>query len=276
VEKIAMWYLFITLASYAITPHLITLTGRAITPLPMHMPPAPVPATPVAATSPAPTLHVTVKTSVTYADNVRGVIEHRYRYGRDSLGREGFLDAQGQLYGGPDTFVARVTAALHDIEQGGPTGRSLIDYLEEAPDSTDIAYSMTDEADMQNGAYVFWNAGGGGMPRPAFIGLAHELAHISDIWHKTVNRELWRQIQNDQGQWVQVPYAELYATHIENKIRSENGLPLRVSYAMPGMEDGGEISSMILKPGTRESLYFDREEHTAYRRLKKSQPPMVY
>lgn len=223
------------------------------------------------------TLHVTVKSVVTDPDGIQEVVQQRFRYGKDNGGREGFLDGGGVLYAGRDTFIARVTDALRVIAHGGETGRSLIGYLEDAPDSTDIVISLMNGADMTAGAYVFWNPSSmGGAPdqrgdtvRPAFIGLAHELAHISDVWHGTINRKPWMKLSDEEGGYVEVSYAELYATHIENKIRAENGLPLRVSYAR-------DLSLLLLKPGTRESLYFDREGRTAYRRLKRGEAPMVY
>ena len=231
------------------------------------------------------TLHVTVKDVVTDPDGIQEVVQHRYRYGKDNLGREGFLDGAGVLYAGQDTFIARVTEALRAIGHEGETGRVLIAYLENAPDSTDIAISFINGADMENGAYVFWNPSclgsapdqRGDTIRPAFIGLAHELAHISDVWHGTINRNTWMKLPDEEGGYVTVSYAELYATHIENKIRSENGLPLRVSYAKVFFDSWQrDVSSLLLKPGTRESLYFDREGHTAYRRLKRGEVPMVY
>lgn len=71
-----------------------------------------------------------------------------------------------------------------------------------------------------------------------------------------------------------MPYAELYATHIENLIRAENGLALRISYAI--YEARKDVSSFLLKPGTRQSLYFDCQGHTHYRPLRKGERPEIY
>jgi hypothetical protein len=68
---------------------------------------------------------------------------------------------------------------------------------------------------------------------------------------------------------IKVPYAELYATHIENKIRAENGIALRVSYATAGSDADRDLASLLIRPGTRESLYYNSTGHTDYRPLRR-------
>lgn len=64
--------------------------------------------------------------------------------------------------------------------------------------------------------------------RPAFIGLAHELAHAWDLLEDD---------KQDQNEWFtapsgkEVPKSEQYASHWENLIRAENGISLRTHYA---------------------------------------------
>ncbi|TDX01975.1 M91 family zinc metallopeptidase [Dinghuibacter silviterrae] len=234
--------------------------------------------------APRPVIETTVKVRKVFSDGtsvIQSTVYH-YDYGR-------FLDSLGRPYAGDDTFVLRLTRALREIEEGGPTGRDLVASLEQDPRSTQIAYGYLNEADMDRGEYVHWDPNGtlsapdqaGYTHRPAFIGLAHELAHIYDVWRGTLNRHTWRVLPETDGVWVNVPYAELYATHIENKIRSENGIPLRMSYATAIDGDEGaqrytDRASLLIRPGTRESLYFDCEGHTSYHALRKSEMAARY
>ena len=182
-------------------------------------------------------IQTAVKVRKVYPDGSSEVLVTVYRYGLDSLGHQGFFDLHGHSEAVPDTFVQRLTRALERIENGGPEGRALLAYLDSVPRRTLVAYSHANEADVEGGQYVRWDPEdtlgapelGGGIYRPAFIGLAHELAHIRDVWQGTVNRSTWRNLPAGDGQWIQVSCAELYATHVENKIRAENGLPLRLS-----------------------------------------------
>lgn len=235
------------------------------------------------------TLQVTVKTVVPDTGGNDRVEAQCLWYGRDRQGREGFLDDRGVLYAGPDSFVFRVTQALQNIERGGPSGHALVSYLENASQVTNITLNYLNEADMDAGSYIFWNPSDlrgapdehGDTTRPSFIALAHELAHISDIWKGTICRKRWKVLPADaDGEWKEVSCAELYATHIENLVRAENGVPLRMSYGIsgessshPGQKD---LSSLLVRPGTRESLYFDKDGHTRYRQLKSGETPMVY
>jgi hypothetical protein len=231
-----------------------------------------------------PDIETTVRTAHVQPNGKSTIHTVVYRYnGRD------FLDSLGRPCSGEDTFVVRLAQALRQIEDGGPTGKALVDSLRQSPLSLQIAYCSIDEADMDSGTYVHWNPCGtvsapdqaGGTHRPPFVGLAHELAHISDVWNGTVNRKTWRVLPDGSDEWISVPYAELYATHVENKIRAENGFPLRVSYASAprGAVDGrafADRSSLLLRPGTRKSLYFDCRGHTSYRELRRSERAETY
>lgn len=231
----------------------------------------------------------TAKVRRVYSDSTSVVVTTIYRYGQDSLGNRVFLDSAGRPYAGNDTFVYRLAEALRRIEDGGATGRALVSYLEADTRMTQIVAGPRNEADMDLGEYVHWDPDGtisapdqtGNTRRPAFVGLAHELAHICDVWRGTVNRRIWRVLPGDEENQIEVPYAELYATHIENKVRAENGLPLRVSYAGALIDGEGvrryaDAASLLLRPGTRESLYFTSDGRTAYRTLRRSERPEVY
>ena len=87
--------------------------------------------------------------------------------------------------------------------------------------------------------------------RPPFIGLGHELAHIQDIWNGTLDNSNW---VIEGG--ITIPNSEKYATHIENQLRAENGVPLRSHYgidASTGARTGLESTRII---NGRTSLFF--------------------
>jgi hypothetical protein len=88
-------------------------------------------------------------------------------------------------------------------------------------------------------------------------------------------------LPGEKDQLVEVPYAELYATHIENKIRAENGIPLRVSYGSgifgpESVRHFVDAASLLLRPGTRQSLYYNCHGYTTYHKLTRREQPETY
>ena len=57
---------------------------------------------------------------------------------------------------------------------------------------------------------------------------------------------------NTENGVIRIPHCEKYATHIENQLRAEHGLPLRSHYS-PGIN-----STSILYPGTRFSRFYTK------------------
>lgn len=243
-------------------------------------------ATALAAHSAHAGISTTVKFCEKFVDGTSVVLTDNLRYDPDAAK---FLDSAGNAYGGPDPFVAQLSEALHRIAAGGPAGRALIEKLETSGRALEIAFGNHNDADMDEGTYVHWNPENtdsapdqsGGCERPAYVGLAHELAHIIDVWQGTVNRHTWRTVNTSEGGWIHVPYAELFATNIENQVRAENHLPLRVSYAgaiagPEGIQTRADGGSLLIRPGTRESLYFAADGSTTYHQLKRSQRALRY
>ena len=114
--------------------------------------------------------------------------------------------------------------------------------------------SSTSGSNKTLGGAVSWNPndskGGldtkGNTSRPAFVGLAHELAHVWAAMNgRDRSSETWMTFSNGDVRTK----SEFLATHFENQIRSENNLPLRAYYA-----DGREGS--LLVPGTSLSMFF--------------------
>jgi RHS repeat-associated protein len=81
-----------------------------------------------------------------------------------------------------------------------------------------------------SGGMIIWNPnlndGGpdqfGSTIRPISVGLAHELAHAFDA--------ISAQLNPDFQSRSSISKAEVFATHVENIIRADNGLPLRTFY----------------------------------------------
>lgn len=177
-----------------------------------------------------------------------------YTYKTDVNGEYGFFDPQGNRYSGDNSFMNSLTDALSSL-RAGKVGNMLVGELMNSSNIVNIANRKVNSAD-PNGTYITWNSsrvdGGidenGNRTRPAFIALGHEMAHIQDVWKGTYDGSLW--VGN-------IPNAEKYATHIENQLRSENGLPLRTHYGV--LDTGqGDPQTSLLRKGTGVSLYYKR------------------
>jgi RHS repeat-associated protein len=71
---------------------------------------------------------------------------------------------------------------------------------------------------------------------PAFIILGHEFAHaISFLYNK--KNYIWVESIDDEGNDNSYGKDEVYATHVENKLRQENNMSLRTKYANDGQSD---------------------------------------
>jgi Effector protein len=109
----------------------------------------------------------------------------------------------------------------------------------------------------------------GGSSGEAFLTLGHELSHAQD-YVKAMNWQRNRvdfSLENpyfNKGEWFSlegrsVPKAEIYATHMENRLRGEFGFPLRTHYAVRGIDNKGSIEGAgpsILVKGTSISVYY--------------------
>jgi len=149
-------------------------------------------------------------------------------------------------------FLKSTVSALDNIRTGGPAGNNLVSTLQSDSDkfvidkgaNSNLGRSVKfDPSNTQSGLDET-----GGTNRPAYIGLAHELAHALD----------WDDGSVDAGTWITYsdgstsPNAEKYASHIENQIRAENKIPLRAYYGI----DGGKGKGRLIIPGTRMSANY--------------------
>ncbi|MBQ9467253.1 MAG: hypothetical protein IJU62_09790 [Muribaculaceae bacterium] len=172
-------------------------------------------------------------------------VAYYFKMGLD--GSYGFYDKGGNLYHSDDynDYINQLTAALEQLRMG-PVGCALVDFLADSRQYVDVEYVKLDEngdplgneADTNNNT-VRWDptrnrAGltyypreGYDSYRPAFIGLAHEFAHIIDKWLGTEDNNLWFIMPDGRS----VPKAEIYACQVENVIRKEHKIPNRAYYS---------------------------------------------
>ena len=76
---------------------------------------------------------------------------------------------------------------------------------------------------------------------------------------------MWFTIPDANGKSKKVYTSEIYTTHIENMIRSELYLPLRTHYEI--LPEGSDLTSAIINPETRRSLYYLKDWFTDYKEL---------
>ncbi|MBU3661407.1 MAG: hypothetical protein FGM14_16185 [Flavobacteriales bacterium] len=168
----------------------------------------------------------------------------------------------GEKYDGSDKFIEQSVNALNQTYNGGNSGKKLIENLNSIKNEVLINNSTKNYA---KGYEIYWNPNGtnggidekGTIKRPVFLGLAHELAHAEDYDQNKTNYLLGVDMYADWSEngVVVGSEAEKYATHIENKIRFENKIPLRTHYGLEENQSGG-ISGFgkIIKEG--KSLFF--------------------
>jgi RHS repeat-associated protein len=207
----------------------------------------------------------TINATINNTDGTTRVQTDKYHYGKDSNGNYGFLDGSGNLYSGDNAYVKSLTTALNDLRTGGSVGNALVSDLANSTKNVRIAQG-TNTAD-PNGTYIRWNPNSttGGMNqigtenRPAYIGLGHEMAHIQDSWRGTIDNKPWITVGA-----TTIQNAEKYATHIENQLRAENGIPLRTHYGID-VSTGTRVAleSTRIISGSGISLFYSRSNGIA-------------
>jgi hypothetical protein len=200
-------------------------------------------------------------------------------------------DKSGQLSIGNDKALNSVNGALARLSLG-KEGKALVsDLMSSTTNNTEIAVrnGADNSTEPTKGSYVIWDpnntTGGpdqnGNTTRESFLGLGHELAHVQDIWAGTVDHNIWVTVQKPDGTYKNIENNDIYATHIENKLRTENGVLLRAAYlpTPAGAVDlnGNPIpSTRIIRAGTSESIFYQQNGTTNYLPLKKGQTPYKY
>lgn len=111
-----------------------------------------------------------------------------------------------------------------------------------------------------------------------YVGLGHELVHTRDRFNGNLDMNTWQTVTDQNGNQKSIPYAEVSATHTENQIRAENGLPLRTHYTVDA--NGNGTGTRIIYNRTRQSRYYNSNGVTNpnYRPIsrRKNQIPFTY
>ncbi len=159
----------------------------------------------------------------------------------------------GLAYYGNDDFVLKTVDALNKL-YGHYYGKKLINSIIESGQTVNISKSSNTVADCYDvGFNPYSTLGGmdqnGNTTVPNFIGLGHELAHVLDKILGTVNYNIWVE--------PNIKQAEKFATHLENQLRAENGLPLRTHYGLNQNADGSYSGFAPIINGN-ESLYYEQ------------------
>ena len=161
------------------------------------------------------------------------------------VGKDGSIKLRGLL--------KHTVKALNSIASGGQAGDGLISTLQADTDFYVISRSTENSSVGRMVRFnPFSSSSGldtdGNTSRPAFIGLAHELAHALDADDGSIDDRTW--ITYSDGRTF--TRAEIFASHIENQIRAENGIALREFYGI----DQGKGVGQLIQDGTRNASHY--------------------
>jgi RHS repeat-associated protein len=159
----------------------------------------------------------------------------------------------GSEYSGEVTgFLSEAKAALDKIG-GGEFGAEMLGKLQDSELNFNIkrgdSNSIKGRNDGSNNIDITYNPNSetsgfnmaGNYDRPAFIGLAHELAHGYDFLQGTYDTDVWFQMSNG----FEVPRHERTATQYENIVRGEHSVPYRTHY---GIDQGKPAGPLQILP----------------------------
>jgi len=160
----------------------------------------------------------------------------------------------GSAYSGKVNGFLRLAVSNLDKIGSQSVGKGLLNEIESSTSNVTIVsgYNGNKFSTGTNTVTFDPNSGEGGLntrgsrDRPAFIGLGHELAHGLDNIRGTLN--------NSTIPGQDFSYAEHFATHMENQMRSEHFLPLREYYKF-NVQTGVGIYPLI--DGSGRSLYYN-------------------
>ncbi|MNX94547.1 hypothetical protein D3C86_1267820 [compost metagenome] len=171
----------------------------------------------------------------------------------------GLVNSKGELYSGSE-FGNKIVGALDKIRTGGDFGKEYINELVSAKEEMTI--SSTDSRNVTNGDIVYANPESGQNAEteegkqviPFQIILGHELDHAFNN-AKGIKFQIWTSIPTETGTRT-ISESELSATHVENKLRAEQGLPLRTYYSNYEDRRGGVSETQLLDKNGK-SLYYN-------------------
>jgi RHS repeat-associated protein len=170
----------------------------------------------------------------------------------------GLVGSDGKLYSGDNKFAGQIVGALDEIRTGGEFGAKFIGDAATGSDNIEIrSYTGNNVTD---GSILYVNPEAdqsaptekGSQKLPFSITLGHEMAHgLANA--QGVKFGDWVTIPTESGD-RKLSQSEIYATHIENNIRAQQGIPLRTHYSQYG--DGTPVSETRLLDNKARSLYY--------------------
>ncbi len=183
----------------------------------------------------------------------------RYYYGQVE-GKWGLVGDDGKLYSGDDAFAKSITGALDEVRSGGDFGAKFIGDAATGSDNVDVRSTTGDNKTQDGILYVNPSAEQyaptekGKQKLPFSITLGHEIAHgLANV--QGVKFKDWVTIPIDEsGGTRTLSQSEIYATHIENNLRAERGMPLRTHYSQD--KDGIPTSETRILDSKSRSLYY--------------------
>ncbi|MGN6196292.1 MAG: RHS repeat-associated core domain-containing protein [Ginsengibacter sp.] len=197
----------------------------------------------------------------------------RYYYGQVE-GKWGLVGEDGKLYGGKDNFAASITGALDEIRNGGDFGSKFITDAATGADNVDMRYTNGDNKTQDGILYLnpsreqIVPTKKGNQKAPFDLILGHEMAHGLANVRGTKFKD-WTTVNiNDEGGTRTLSSSEIYATHIENNLRAEQGQPLRTYYSPT--QDGGVVPGTRLLDSKSRSLFYptgDTSPHSSYKTI---------
>ncbi|MDR1091598.1 MAG: type III secretion system effector protein, partial [Prevotella sp.] len=172
------------------------------------------------------------------------------------------------------SFLDGVLKGLNKLNNN-VTGNGLLDFFANDDNNAFIMAGTKNTADITNSARgeitlssTFQGSDipteNGVQTSPFWLDIGHELSHRQDVLKNGATQAGATWLTNPDGTTVKV--SEKYATHMENQMRADAGLPLRTHYLsvnQGGKLIGGWGPSRILNAGTRTSTFYG----TTYRSL---------
>lgn len=183
----------------------------------------------------------------------------KYHYYGQVDGRWGLVGTDGKLYSGNDAFAGQIVSALNELRTGGEFGSQFIGNLATGSDNIKIHSYTADN--VTDGGILYVNPGAdqfapterGSQRLPFSIILGHEMAHgLANV--QGVKFKDWTTILTAKGDKT-LSQAEIYATHIENNLRGERGMPLRTHYSQD--PDGIPVNETIILDSRGRSLFYN-------------------
>ena len=159
-------------------------------------------------------------------------------------------------------YAIGTIARIQQLENSGNTGSNLVGFFKGMENDVTINKAKSNWSTFSNIGFKL-NAATktpttkGILSSPDFVSLGHELAHIQD--KRTRGQEIaareWYKIDDEK-----ISVSEIYASHIENQIRSDSGLPLRTHYSTLV----GILNGHVTETGDERSRLVDLKGNSKY------------